>query len=103
MSAPQLVITQQKLPRSQQEWNFHVADMQTWQQSITSTKWLTPTLQNSWVSLGTPYNAPGYYQDVTNRVHCRGLIKGGTATDGTVLFTLPYKPQGQCVLVAQAY
>jgi hypothetical protein len=51
-----------------------------------------PTLLNSWVNLGAPYNPAGYYKDPFGRVHLRGMIKSGTV--GLTVFTLPvgYRP-----------
>lgn len=54
--------------------------------------WIAPTLGNSWVNFGTPYNNVGYYKDNFGIVHLRGLIKSGTLQQ--TLFTLPtgYRP-----------
>jgi hypothetical protein len=56
--------------------------------------WIAPTLVNSWVNFGTSFAEAGYYIDALTRVHFRGLVKDGTVTPGTVLFTLPagYRP-----------
>ncbi len=45
---------------------------------------------NSW-SIYSPgsWQSPNYATDGSGRVHLRGLISGGTTTDGTVLVTLP--------------
>lgn len=61
-------------------------------------QWNDITLQNSWV----PYNSgadfkwstPQYMKDRYGRVWVTGLIKNGTTTSGTLLFTLPvgYRP-----------
>ena len=55
----------------------------------------TPTLQNSWVNYGTAYQGAGYWKDKCGVVHLCGLIKSGTTTAETVIFTLPdgYRPQ----------
>lgn len=52
------------------------------------------TLQASWTSVGSPYQVVGYMRDKNGFVHIRGLIKPGTTTDGTTLFTLAsgYRP-----------
>lgn len=48
-----------------------------------------PTLQNSWVNYDTTW-APAYYaKDKTGTVSMSGLIKNGTTTSGTPMFTLP--------------
>lgn len=54
-----------------------------------SEAWVAPALLNSWVNFGGAYSPVGYYKDNLNIVHLRGLIKSGTATAGTPLFTLP--------------
>lgn len=57
--------------------------------------WQNATLQNGWVVFGAPYPTNvGYMKDSLGFVHTRGLIKSGTATQNTVIFTLPigYRP-----------
>lgn len=66
-------------------------------------RWTAPSLVNGWVAFGAPYNTPGYYQDVSGRVYCRGVIKSGTVTDPTTLFTLPYAPVNEIIAIAQAF
>jgi len=58
--------------------------------------WAAPTLGASWVNFGSGYTSAGYRMDKQGRVWVRGLIKSGTTTDATVLFTLPsgYRPAG---------
>jgi hypothetical protein len=51
--------------------------------------WQTPTLLNSWVDFGNPYGPTAYRKDLNGVVHLRGVIKDGTTTGGTVVFTLP--------------
>lgn len=46
-------------------------------------------LQNSWVAYGGGFREPWAYIDHTKTVHCEGMIKSGTTTPGTLLFTLP--------------
>ena len=55
---------------------------------------ISPTLQNSWTNYGTAYQGAGYWKDKCGVVHLCGLIKGGTTTAETVIFTLPvgYRP-----------
>jgi hypothetical protein len=69
--------------------------------SIQNDPFVTPALVNSWVNYGAQHATAAYYKDKEGTVHLRGLIKNGTATPGTVLFTLPagYRPStsGQSV------
>jgi hypothetical protein len=62
--------------------------------AITPGAWLSPTLLNSWVNYGAPFETAGYRKTPTGEVQLRGMIKNGTTTNGTVLFTLPagYRP-----------
>lgn len=62
-------------------------------------EWVAPTLLNSWVNYGGVYQNAGYYKDPMGMVHLRGLVKDGTATAGTTLFTLPagFRPLAQTV------
>lgn len=55
-----------------------------------------PTLLNSWVDYDAFRKGASYYMDSTGRVHVSGVIKGGTRTSPTVLFTLPaaFRPKG---------
>jgi hypothetical protein len=58
--------------------------------------WHTPTLQNGWSSFGSGY-VPARYRLIASppdSMQIEGLIGGGTATPGTVLFNLPvgYRP-----------
>lgn len=66
--------------------------------------WVAPTLLNSWVNYGGGYNNAGYFKDSLGIVHLRGLIKDGTATGGTTLFTLPvgYRPAARELFNAQS-
>lgn len=60
---------------------------------LTGFDWKAPTLGASWVDYGAPWEVAGYCRR-GGLVHLRGLIKNGTATSGTLLFTLPagYRP-----------
>ncbi len=53
------------------------------------------TLQNSWVNYGSAYESATFWKDKCGVVHLAGLIKGGTTTAETVIFTLPegYRPR----------
>lgn len=54
---------------------------------------------NSWVSYGSPYEAPGYWRDPLGFLHLRGMIKSGTV--GAAAFTLPpgFRPAGTKTLM----
>ncbi|MBL7723604.1 MAG: hypothetical protein JNK27_05620 [Chitinophagaceae bacterium] len=53
-----------------------------------------PVLQNSWINYGLGFADAKYYKDKEGVVHLKGLIKNGTITSNTILFTLPagYRP-----------
>lgn len=56
---------------------------------------IRPTLQNSWVDyLPTSSSQAEYYKSSEGMVYLQGLIKSGTTTAGTTIFTLPtgYRP-----------
>lgn len=57
-------------------------------QNINLPNWNTPTLQNSWAD-ASGYQGARFHKDLLNQVHIQGRIDSGTATAGTVLFTLP--------------
>lgn len=65
--------------------------------------WTAPTLLNSWVYYGSPYNPPGYYKDSFGIVHLRGLVKSGTMTNA--IFTLPagYRPANRQMNAAASF
>jgi hypothetical protein len=56
--------------------------------------WIEPTLLNGWVNFGSGFSNIAYFKDEFDFVHLRGLIKDGTTTANTTLFTLPvgYRP-----------
>lgn len=58
-----------------------------------------PTLLNGWTNYGGGFAAAGYYRDPFSRVHLKGLITGGSAASGTVLFSLPagYRPSERLI------
>lgn len=47
------------------------------------------TLQNSWVTYGTPFSPAEYIKSSDGIVSLRGLIRNGSGTYGSVLFNLP--------------
>lgn len=51
--------------------------------------WTAATLLNSWVNEGSGSYFDAGYRKIDTTVRLRGAIKNGTATNGTVLFTLP--------------
>lgn len=55
-----------------------------------------PAFQNGWSNYGGNYAAVGYKKFPDGKVKLRGMIKGGTVTAGTAMFTLPvgYRPAG---------
>lgn len=55
---------------------------------------ITPTLLNGWQDYGTAYESANYWKDKCSVVHLSGMVKGGSITDGSVIFTLPpgYRP-----------
>ncbi len=56
--------------------------------------YIAPTLLNSWVNYGSGFSDTGYYKDSAGVVHIKGMVKNGTTTGGTAIFTLPvgYRP-----------
>lgn len=63
--------------------------------------WTTiSSFDNSWVNVGSPYNATGYLKDKHGFVHLTGRIKDGTV--GNSAFTLPtgYRPPATIMLDA---
>lgn len=89
----------QVFPQSQSDWQQMLNQLFSWQQILSgaSIKWQPITLLNGWTGTAS------YYQDLTRRVWCRGLITTGTKVDGTQLFTLPYGPAVSSNLTAYAY
>lgn len=63
-------------------------------------QWNAPTLTNSWLNYGTPFNPTGYWRDPNGVVHLRGVIKSGTI--GSSALTLPagYRPANSEIFVA---
>lgn len=88
---PRLPPIPQGLPKTQAEWQAIVNALQQWRASLTSPKWIVPTLQNGWLNYGENYGSIGYMLDVDGRVRLRGLLSGASVTGGlpSTLFTLP--------------
>jgi hypothetical protein len=82
------------------QWKTWLNDVWGW---ITGTKWYTPTLLNGWVNYSSTY-APARYRKINGMVEIQGLIKDGTATSGTDLFTLPvgFRPQYQHIFTTMS-
>jgi len=61
---------------------------------LTPDSWIDATLLNSWVRYSATFAPAQFMKDAAGWVHIRGLIKGGTVTNGTLLFNLPvgYRP-----------
>lgn len=57
---------------------------------------IAPSLLNSWANFGGSAQVAGYLKDA-GYVHLTGVVKDGTATPGTVIFTLPsgYRPAAE--------
>lgn len=51
--------------------------------------WQTPTVNSGWVHYGGSFTTPQYGKTSDNVVMLKGLVKNGTTTQDTVLFTLP--------------
>ena len=66
--------------------------------------WTDATLVNSWVNYGAPYANASYRKDALGWVHIRGVIKSGTTTNPTTLFTLPagYRPSNSYVMATDS-
>lgn len=77
-----------------------VADLAA-KQSTTPGTWSAAALQNSWIDFGGAYGGAAYMKDNEGVVHLRGLIKDGTTTAGTLLFTLPvgYRPPAMEMII----
>jgi len=71
---------------------------------IASSAWVAPTLLNGWVIYGAPQQTPRYRMDADGVVHIQGLVKDGTTTAGTVIFTLPsgFRPDAKLTMVVSA-
>lgn len=52
------------------------------------TAWTAPSMVNGWVDYGAPWEGAAYRR-VGGVTYLRGLIRSGTATSQTVIFTLP--------------
>lgn len=52
-------------------------------------RWTPAAMQNGWVTHSTTFNPPEYTMTKTGEVFLHGVIKDGTITSGTLLFTLP--------------
>jgi hypothetical protein len=101
---PQLAQLERKLPAAQADWDRFRVELDRWRTTLQGMNWTAITLKNNWVAYGgTTFAPPAYYLDAAGRVFCRGLIKSGTVTDGTVLFTLPYTPSWEAITFAPAY
>ncbi len=57
--------------------------------STSSSTFSSMSLQNSWVNYGGSYAPAGYSKGSDNLVTLRGLIKSGTASNGTIMATIP--------------
>ncbi|MCY1358760.1 hypothetical protein D9M69_453020 [compost metagenome] len=69
--------------------------------STGSGTWLNLGLQNSWIAYGG-FSSPQYTKGSDNIVRLKGLIKGGSTTNGVVVTNLPagYRPKERVLLAA---
>jgi hypothetical protein len=69
--------------------------------SIGSGTWTNLGLQNSWIAYGG-FSSPQYTKGSDNIVRLKGLIKGGSTINGTVVANLPagYRPKERLLLAA---
>jgi hypothetical protein len=65
--------------------------------SVVQSAWIPVTLSNNWVNFGGATAPASYRKNTVNETKLKGLIKLGTVTTGTLLFTLPvgYRPKEQ--------
>lgn len=77
------------------QWKRFFADL------LNIQDWFSPTFQNSWASVGSPYPDAGYTRDPWGWVHMRGRIDSGASA--TVAFTLPsgFRPVGTQVFISE--
>jgi hypothetical protein len=102
MSAPQAAALPWALPKTTADWAAFVNSLNSWRPQ--APLWQALTLQNSWIPYGGPSNAsPQYQLDNFGRVFCRGLIRGGTVTDGTVISTIPLAPSKQLYTIGLGF
>lgn len=57
---------------------------------------IAPTLINSWVNYGAPYNPAGYYKDPFGTVHLRGILKNGVVVQPSFVLPAGYRPGNHC-------
>jgi hypothetical protein len=59
------------------------------------------SFQNGWVNYGNPFTSAAYFKDDSFRVNLKGLLKSGTTTIATTMFTLPsgYRPSEQLIFM----
>lgn len=65
-------------------------------------RWITPTLLNSWVNFGTPNSTAGYRKDATGKVTLKGLVKLGSSAAATIM-TLPSGFRPAATILIPAY
>ena len=66
--------------------------------------WNTPTILNGMTNYGSSFSTLQYGKTSDGMVSVKGLLKGGTVADGTVVFTLPsgYRPSMRVLLPSAA-
>ncbi|MAU34011.1 hypothetical protein CMN23_02680 [Candidatus Saccharibacteria bacterium] len=62
--------------------------------------WSNASLQNGWVTYSSSFSTPQYTKTSDGLVSLKGLIRAGTASSNTTLFTLPagYRPDNRAIL-----
>jgi len=68
------------------------------------TGWTNLSLQNGWVEYSTTFTSPQYIKNADGIVTLKGLIKTGTATNGTVIANLPagFRPKEKLIFSSVA-
>jgi len=71
--------------------NFHVqGNVQISGGEILQDSWSAATFQNGWANAGGIRTDASYMKDRQGFIHLKGEVSGGTITDGTVIFQLPF-------------
>lgn len=75
------------------EWTLPAVGGELLLNDLTTTSWITPTMQNSW-TINQPTVVRTGYRKVLGMLQLSINLQAGTVTDGTTMFTLPvgYRP-----------
>lgn len=73
------------------------------EKDIIQPTWTAPTLTNSWVNYGAPYENVKYRRNRMGQVEIKGTVKSGTMS--SPIFTLPtgYRPLGEKLYVTASF